>query len=153
MIMVVLMASAYAAAQPATSIVRKFAENKDAEFVTMDVKLFNFARPFMHLDKKTKKIFNALNIKNVDVLNMKNCADEFKSAAYSELSSFSDGDYLRGSTFRPEQAVDGSDFLMKCADGKVSEFLIYSTTEAGDFVIMRIDCNADIKELEEALSL
>lgn len=152
-IVLTLMTASYAAAQPASALVREFAEYEKADFLTMDTKLFNLARPFMRLDRKTKKMFNALHIRNVDVLNMSGCDDADKITAFRQLSALSDSTYLRGSVLHPEQAVDGSDFLMRSSDGKVSEFLIYSTTKEGEFVIMRIDCEAELKELQEALSL
>lgn len=144
-----------AAAQNAATIVEKYGKLESSEFVSLDRKTFNLLKPMMGLDKQTRQLFKALDIRVVDMLNMEKCSEEEKASLVKELESLvKDGHYLSARELSEDVDLEeGSDFIFAVKDETITDFVIYASKKDGSLVVMRIGCNGSFAKMKEVLSL
>lgn len=134
-------------AQSATSVIQKYSSAANAETFSIDRKTFNLIKPFLPMDRQTKKALKALDISYMDVLSIEKCPSATGSAISQELSALTDSGLYQTASREASGLI-----LFKVLQNTVSEFVMMEfDASKGSLILLRVDCKADMEELSSIL--
>lgn len=140
---VVLSSGVYAG--DAVALFQSYSKMDGVTCVTLTRKTFNLMKPFLGLDKETRRVFDALNLKQMDMLQFGETADREKAVA--DLRALcADSSYVSVRSVSDVGLEDGSDFLLKIDGNRIVDFVVYTSRE-GELVAMKISCDADVSRI------
>lgn len=140
---VVLFSGVYAG--DAVALFQSYSKMDGVTCVTLTRKTFNLMKPFLGLDKETRRVFDALNLKQMDMLQFGETADREKAVA--DLRALcADSSYVSVRSVSDVGLEDGSDFLLKIDGNRIVDFVVYTSRE-GELVAMKISCDADVSRI------
>lgn len=140
---VVLSSGAYAG--DAAALFQSYSKMDGVTSVTLTRKTFNLMKPFLGLDKETRRVFDALNLKQMDMLQFGETADREKAVA--DLRALcADSSYVSVRSVSDVGLEDGSDFLLRIDGDRIVDFVVYTSRE-GELVAMKISCDAEVSRI------
>jgi len=150
-VLVVLAATlaVFAQAQEAREILARYSKNEGNTFVTLDKKTFNLIKPMMKLDKETRQLFKLLDLRSMDMLQIK--PGDQVAQAVPEFEALSGNSAYRSiAGKKKEEFEEHTDCLFRIEGDHVTEFLMYSISpKDSSLVVMRLDCNSEVEKMKE----
>ena len=147
-----VMLSWAAEAGDAAALFRSYSEREGVTAVTLTGKTFNLMKPFLGLDRETKRLINALNLQRMDMLEIDGKSSSVdRDRLLEDLSGLcSDSLYVSIRTFSDVDIEENSDFLFRIEGERILDVVIYALKGDG-LVAMKVSCDAELSRIKAAL--
>ena len=147
-----VMISCAAEAGDAAALFRSYSEKEGVTAVTLTRKSFNLMKPFLGLDKETKRLFNALNLQRMDMLEIDGKSSSVdRGKILAELSDLcADSLYVSIRNLSDVDIEENSDFLFRIEGERIVDVVIYAMKGDG-LVAMKVSCDAELSRIKAAL--
>ncbi|MBQ0087448.1 MAG: DUF4252 domain-containing protein [Bacteroidales bacterium] len=147
-----VMLSWAAEAGDAAALFRSYSEKEGVTAVTLTGRTFNLMKPFLGLDRETKRLFNALNLQRMDMLEI-DCKSSSidRGKVLEDLSGLcADSLYVSIRTLSDADIEENSDFLFRIEGERIVDVVIYALKGDG-LVAMMVSCDAELSRIKAAL--
>lgn len=135
----------------AGALFKNYSNVEGVTYVTLSKKSFNLMKPFLGLDKETKRLFNALNLNQMDMFQIGRDSSVDKERVFAELSSLcADSTYVSVRETSDGETEGNSAFLYKVDGDRIVDFVIYALKD-GSLVAMRVSCDAELSRILDIL--
>ena len=135
----------------ADALFRNYSNVEGVTYVTLSKKAFNLMRPFLGLDRETKRLFNALNLSQMDMFQIGRDSSVDKARAVVELSSLcADSTYVNVWGASDDMPQADYSFLYKVDGDRIVDFVIYVLKD-GSLVAMKVSCDAELSRILDIL--
>jgi len=128
------------------SLFTRYSGTENASLLSVDRKTFNFVKVLIPMDKETKKLLKALDLEQIDILDLSGTSCSVRDSVIHELQSISSS-----GLFMVVSKEDDDIAMMARREGDLlKEFTIFSlksSDQNGSFI--RIDCNAHLATILE----
>ena len=136
--------------QEAKAIVENYCKAENAVHASLDRKTFNLMKPFLGLDKETKRLFKALDFKTIDILSL--TPSQAADSAERDLDRLLLDSIYAGIKTKVSDEKSGKETggvaIYKETDGFVTDFVIYSRhPNDSTLMVLRIECNARLEDI------
>ncbi len=131
----------------AGDLFKNYSNVEGVTYITLSKKTFNLMKPFLGLDKETRRLFDALNLKQMDMFQIGEDSPVDKGRTLEELALLcADSTYVSVRTVSSAVLEENSDFLCKMDGDRIVDFVIYACKDGG-LVAMKIACDADVERI------
>lgn len=141
---IALILGAYCA-QAQSQVLAPFTAAENARHMTFSQKQFKLLRNLMGLDRETRRMLDAMDVKSMEVLDMGACSESDRNAAKEAVRAAGKAD---GSYDIREGAPKGTEMYLLTSGETVTGLLVL-IEEPGkdDTLIMSISCNAPFDKI------
>ncbi len=131
----------------ADALFKQYSNVEGVTYVTLSKKAFNLMKPFLGLDKEMKHLFNALNLRQMDMFQIGSESAVDKSRVLSELSSLgADPTYVKVQGASDDGDEENSAFFYSVDGDRIVDLVIYANKD-GNLVAMKVSCDAELSRI------